>query len=321
MSTQSDGLAGRDPSAAPDAAQLCELRPGVYAWVQPDGSWWVNNAGAVSGDGETLVIDTCATARRTHRFLTALGDVTGGAPTRWAVNTHQHGDHTYGNSLLPAATVLIGHERMREGLRTDPIIDGCPAFWSPIPDWGRVRRRLPDVTITAAATVHVGERRVDLLHPGGPAHTTGDLVAWLPDDRILFAGDLLFAGLTPLVFMGSVTGALTALDWLAGMAPEVIVPGHGPVLAGGEIDRVLDEHRRYFQFVLSEADRGLARGATPLEIARDARLGEFADWADAERLVLNLHRVHADRAGHELDLVAALCDAVTWLGHPMPTSV
>ncbi|MCK9893400.1 MBL fold metallo-hydrolase [Frankia sp. AgB32] len=252
MSTQSDGLAGRDLSVAPDAAQLCELRPGVHAWVQPDGSWWVNNAGAVSGDGETLVIDTCATVQRTHRFLTALGDATRGTPIRWAVNTHQHGDHTYGNSLLPAATVLIGHEQ---------------------------------------------------------------------DDRILFAGDLLFAGLTPLVFMGSVTGALTTLDWLAGMTPEVIVPGHGPVLAGGEIDRVLDEHRRYFQFVLSEADRGLARGATPLEIARDARLGEFADWADAERLVLNLHRVHADRAGHELDLVAALCDAVTWLGHPMPTSV
>ena len=67
-----------------------------------------------------------------------------------AVNTHQHGDHTYGNSLLPAATVLIGHERMREGLRTDPVIDGCPAFWAPVPDWGPVQRRLPDVAITAS---------------------------------------------------------------------------------------------------------------------------------------------------------------------------
>jgi cyclase len=321
MSTHPDGSTHRDPRAEPDAARLHELRPGVHAWVQPDGSWWVNNAGAVGDDAGVLVIDTCATARRTHRFLTALEGATGGAQIRWAVNTHQHGDHTYGNSLLPAATVLIGHEEMREGLRVDPIIDGCPAFWSPVPDWGPVERRLPDVTITGSTTVHVGERRVELRHPGGPAHTTGDLVAWLPDDRVLFAGDLVFAGLTPLVFMGSVTGALAALDWLAALGPELLVPGHGPVLAGGEIERVLDEHRRYYRFVLAQADSGLARGATPLQVARDAPLGEFADWADAERLVLNLHRVYADRAGHDLDLVTALFDAVTWLGHPMPTSV
>ncbi|ADP78505.1 MBL fold metallo-hydrolase [Pseudofrankia inefficax] len=321
MPTPPNQLADRNPAAAPDAARLEEVRPGVHAWVQPDGSWWVNNAGAVGGAEGLLVIDTCATADRTQRFLTALADATGGAPIRLAVNTHQHGDHTYGNSLLPAATVLIGHEEMREGLRTDFIIDGCPAFWAPVPDWGPIERRLPDVAITASTTVYVGERRVDLLHPGGPAHTTGDLVAWLPDDRVLFAGDLVFAGLTPLVFMGSVTGALAAVDWLADLEPEVIVPGHGPVLVGGEIDRVLNEHRRYYEFVLALAEGGLARGATPLEVAGAVDLGEFAGWADAERLVLNLHRDYADRAGQEIDLVAALCDAVTWLGHPMPTSV
>jgi cyclase len=307
--------------AASDAATLDEVRPGVHAWVQPDGAWWVNNAGAVVGEDDVLVIDTCATAERTRRFLDAVAGVAAGAPVRLAVNTHQHGDHTYGNSLLPAATVLIGHEEMREGLRTDVVIDGCPPFWSPVPDWGPVRRRLPDVAISAATTVHVGGRRVDLLHPGRPAHTTGDLVAWLPGERVLFAGDLVFAGLTPLVFMGSLPGAMAAVDWLAALRPEVIVPGHGPVLTGGHIDRVLDEHRRYYRLVLELAEGGLARGRTPLEVARDADLGEFTDWADAERLVLNLHRVYADRTGREFDLMASLTDAVAWLGGPMPTSV
>jgi cyclase len=315
------GLRGRDPAAAPDAARLHEVRPGVYAWVQPDGSWWINNAGAVIGPDWVLVIDTCATAQRTRRFLDALDGAAGGAPVRLAVNTHQHGDHTYGNSLLPAATVLIGHEQMREGLRVDPIIDGCPPLWAPVPDWGPVQRRLPDITISAPTTVHVGDLRVQLLHPGGPAHTTGDLVAWLPDQRVLFAGDLVFAGLTPLVFMGSVTGALAAIDWLAALEPDVVVPGHGPVLAGAEIECALDEHRRYYRFVLALAEDGLARGRTPLEVAREADLGEFAGWADAERLVLNLHRVYADHAGAPLDVVAAFGDAVTWLGGPMATSV
>jgi cyclase len=288
--------------------------------VLAGGGCFGGGSGAGSG-GDVLVVDTCATADRTTRLLDAVRETSGDGPIRLAVNTHQHGDHTYGNCLLPASTVLIGHEKMREGLRVDPIIDGCPPFWSPVPDWGPVTRRLPDVTTAGDLTVHLGDRRVELRHPGGPAHTTGDLIVWLPAERVVFTGDLVFAGLTPLVFMGSVTGALAAIDWLAALRPEVVVPGHGPVLHGPDIDRVFDEHRRYYRFVLSRAETGRAAGLTPLAAAQQADLGEFAGWADAERLVLNLHRVFADRAGTDLDLVAALTDATRWLGGPMPTAV
>jgi cyclase len=309
------------PVVVDESPGLEEVRPGVYAWVQPDGSWWLNNAGAVAGEDGLVVIDTCATASRTRRFLQSLDSAAGGKPIRVAVNTHQHGDHTYGNCLLPSGTVLIGHELMREGLRQDLVIDGCPPFWEPVPDWGPVVRRLPDITVRSSLTLHVGGRRVELLHPGGPAHTHGDLVAWLPVERVLFAGDLLFAGLTPLVFMGSLTGALDSLDWLAGFGPRVVVPGHGRVLDGSEIEGVLEEHRRYYRFVLALAGEGIAAGRTPLAVAHDVDLGEFSDWPDAERLVLNLHRAYADAAGSELDVPAAFADAVAWRGGPMHTSV
>ncbi|WP_433209687.1 MBL fold metallo-hydrolase [Dactylosporangium sp. CS-047395] len=296
---------------------LESVAPGVYAWVQPDGTWWVNNAGAVAGPDDVFVVDTCATEARTRRFLAAVEQAAPGRPVRMAVNTHQHGDHTYGNSLLPRTTVLFGHEQMREGLRTDPIIDGCPPFWSPVPDWGAVTRRVPDVSVRDRLTIEAAGTRIDLLHPGGPAHTTGDLVAWLPAERVLFAGDLVFNGLTPLVLMGSVTGALRALDWMAALDPAHLVPGHGPVLHGPEITAAFVNLRRYYEFVLSAARPDL----TPLAAARAADLGEFAAWADAERLVLNLHREYADRAGTPLDLIAALQDTVTWRGGPMPTTV
>ncbi|WP_432978144.1 MBL fold metallo-hydrolase [Dactylosporangium sp. CA-233914] len=292
--------------------------PGVYAWVQPDGTWWVNNAGAVVGGDDVFVVDTCATEARTRRFLAAVDEAAGGRPVRMAVNTHQHGDHTYGNSLLPRASVLIGHELMREALRTDPIIDGCPPFWEPVPDWGDVTRRVPDVAVRDSLTVHAGPTRIELLHPGGPAHTTGDLVAWLPEQRVLFTGDLVFSGLTPLVFMGSVEGAMRALDWMAALEPEHLVPGHGPLLHGGPaIGEAFGKLRRYCQLVLDHVKPGLS----PLAAAHDCDLGEFAAWADAERIVLNLHRAYASRFGTEMDLVAALRDAVTWRGGPMPTSV
>ncbi|GII89056.1 MBL fold metallo-hydrolase [Sphaerisporangium siamense] len=313
-----------DPCARPepDSPGLREIVPGVLAWTQPDGSWWLNNAGVVTGGGEALLVDTCATEPRTRRFLAAVREATADAPIRLAVNTHQHGDHTYGNSLLPASTVIIGHAAMREALRTDPIIDGCPPIWSPVPDWGAVTRRVPDIAMREELTVHVGDRRVELRHPGFSAHTPGDVVAWLPEERVLFTGDLIFHGLTPLVLMGSVPGALRSLDWMAAFEPEHVVPGHGPVLDAAALPEVLAAHERYYRLVLETAERGRAEGRTPLEAARACDLGEFASWADAERLVLNLHRAYADLAGGgEPDVLVAFGDAVAFHGGPLPTFV
>ena len=85
---------GHCGGASSAAAGLHELVEGVHAWIQPDGTWWINNAGAVIGSDQTMVIDTCATEERTRRFLAAVGEVAGGRPIRLAVNTHDHGDHT-----------------------------------------------------------------------------------------------------------------------------------------------------------------------------------------------------------------------------------
>ncbi|TDP91796.1 MBL fold metallo-hydrolase [Labedaea rhizosphaerae] len=304
--------------------QLVELAERVWAWVQPDGTWWVNNTGVIGGgepaDG-TVLVDTCATEQRTRNLLDAVAAATGGTPVRCAVNTHAHGDHTYGNSLLAPETAIIGHERTRDALASDPIIDGCPPFWAPLPDWGGVTRRLPSVTVASELTVYTGDRRVEVRHPGHPAHTPGDLIAWLPDERVLFAGDLVFHGLTPLVLMGSIEGAMRALDWLAAFEPAVLVPGHGPVLPAAELPEVFAKIERYLRLVGDAARAGKAAGIGPLEAARATDLGEFAEWPDGERLVANLHRAYADLDGGEPDLVAALTDAMTYNEGPMHTAV
>ncbi|WP_188192188.1 MBL fold metallo-hydrolase [Nonomuraea sp. SYSU D8015] len=303
------------------AAGLREVVPGVFAWVQPDGTWWLNNAGAVAGEDGVMIVDTCASERRTRRFLAAVAEATGDVPVRMAVNTHQHGDHAYGNSLLPDETVIFGHAAMREALLADPLIDGCPPIWTPVPDWGSVTRRVPSVVFRSELTVHAGGRRIELRHPGYAAHTPGDVVAWLPEERVLFAGDLLFNGLTPMVLMGSLDGALRSLDWLAAFEAEHVVPGHGPLAGAAELPEILAVHERYYRFVLEVAGKGREQGLAPLAAAREADLGEFAEWADAERLVLNLHRAYAEAAGGEADLLAAFGDAMTWNGGPLPTSV
>jgi cyclase len=303
------------------AGRLHEVAQGVFAWMQPDGSWWINNAGAVAGPDGTFIVDTCATEARTRRFLDAVTAATHLAPVRLAVNTHEHGDHTYGNCLLPASATLIGHTNMRAGLLADPVIDRCPPLWEPVPDWGTVNRRVPDLAMGDRLDVHLGDRPVELHHPGFAAHTTGDVVAWLPDERILFAGDLIFHGLTPLVMAGSVEGALHALAWLADFAPEVLVPGHGPLVHSDDLAGVLADHERYYRFLLRTAEDGIAAGRSPLEAAQAADLGEFDGWADAERIVLNLHRAYADAGHGTFDVVAAFTDAMAWNGGPLTTHV
>lgn len=99
------------------------------------------------------------------------------------------------------------------------------------------------------------------------------------------------------------------------------MPGHGPLIGPGALAAVLDEHERYYRLVADTAAAGLAEGLTPLAAARAADLGVFAAWADAERIVLNLHRAYADAQGAELDLFGAFADAITLNGGPLTTHV
>ena len=290
------------------APTLEEVGDTTWAYVQLDGSWGLNNAGVLAGSEGVVLIDTCFTERRTRDLLAAV-DGLGRGPVRTLVNTHHHGDHTHGNWLVPGATV-VGHERCREEVLASGTISEV-VF--PGVEWGEIQVRAPFVTFTDELTVWVDDLRVDLLFVG-PAHTTNDVVAWVPERRTLFAGDLVFNGGTPFVVMGSVAGALTALERLEGLGPQTVVPGHGPVCGGD----VLASQRAYLRMVSALADEAHAAGVAPLDAARDADLGEFAEWHDPERLVGNLHRALAEKQGLEpggaLDVAAAFGDMVAYNG-------
>jgi cyclase len=299
--------------------ELSEVAEGVHAWIQPDGTWWINNAGVVLGGERALLVDTCTTERRTRGLLDAVDAVRGDVPVTHAVNTHHHGDHTYGNSLLPASTSIIGHTQMRAGLLLDTTLGSFPPFWSPRPEFGDLSLRAPDVTFDERLTVHLGDREVELAHPGYTAHTDGDVGVWVPDVRVLFVGDLLFPGHTPMIMAGEPSGAIRSLDWMASFEADQIVPGHGPVVQGAEIAAVLAEHERYYRFVMAEGRRGVDAGLTPLEVARTTDLGEFAGLLDPERFVLNVHSAYGELTGTPVSRPAALADCVAWLGAPIHT--
>ena len=284
-----------------------EVADQVFAYVQPDGSWWVNNAGFVVGADGLVGVDACSTVARTQALREAVV-ATAGRPPRTRVNTHHHGDHTHGNALFPEATVVAHHRTRHEVLATGFL--GNIGIWEDV-DWGDVQVRAPSLTYADGITLWVDDRSIDVRHVGRPAHTTNDSYVWLPEQGVLFAGDLLFSGGTPFVLMGSVRGAVEALqEVVAPLAPRIVVPGHGPVRGPDVVDEVL----AYLAFVEDTARAGIAAGVTPLECARSTDLGGFAELSDPERLAGNLHRAYADQTGGEVDLLAALSDMVALNG-------
>src|SRR5207248_4999099 len=97
--------------AVPGPPELRQVSAGVYAYIQPDGTWWINNTGFLTGPQGVISIDTCSTERRTRAYRDAIAAVTA-MPVRAVVNTHHHGDHTFGNCLFPGAAT-IAQERAR----------------------------------------------------------------------------------------------------------------------------------------------------------------------------------------------------------------
>ncbi|MGV9305431.1 MBL fold metallo-hydrolase [Nonomuraea sp. NPDC003727] len=284
-----------------------EVSEGVYAYIQPDGSWWINNTGFLAGRRGVISIDACSTERRTRAYREAIAQVSD-RPITTLVNTHHHGDHTFGNHLFPEATI-VAHERTRERI----LADGVPTYlgaWSPDVEWGTLDPVPPFLTYTDGVTLYSDELRCEVRHVGFAAHTTNDSYVWIPSRKVLFAGDLVFNGGTPFVLMGSVDGALAALDQLEALGAETIVPGHGDVCGPSAIDTV----RGYLRFVRQTAEAGMAAGLSPLELARQTDLGEYGTLVDGERIVGNLHRAYADATGGDVDLAAAVLDMIAFNG-------
>jgi cyclase len=294
-----------------------EVAPGVHAYVQPDGGWMVNNCGVVvDGAGTAVLVDTTSTERRNRAVLAEAARVSRGAP-KAVVNTHHHPDHTYGNGFLPAETLVIGHDKCRDevlaaGLEATRVITA--------PDYGNLTLRPPELTFADRMSLHLSDFPVELRHVGR-AHTSNDVLVWLPQQHVLFAGDLAFAGGQPFLLEGSVAGFRHAIAQMRELAPEVLVPGHGPVCRGEEVSRLLDAMDSYVAFVAEVAADSHAAGLSPLEAAQKHRDNPYRGWAETERFVGNLHRAYSELSGNPIDtrltVPSVWPDMVTFHGGPI----
>ena len=135
-------------------------------------------------------------------------------------------------------------------------------------------------------------REVQLIEVG-PAHTAGDALAFVPDARTIFTGDILFIGGTPIVWAGPLANWVAACDLILGLDVETVVPGHGPVTDKGGVTEVRD----YLAFVDAEAGVRHAAGVDAWDAAREiaAEIGanpEFSGWSEYGRIAVNVDTVY-----------------------------
>jgi cyclase len=278
-----------------------ELAPGVFSYVQATGGFCIANAGVIAAQGGATAIDALFTPTMTRTLLEEAKRLTS-APIARLINTHHHVDHTLGNALFPAQTEILAHARAkaemeRVGLGVLAIIKRmAPHFEAELEG---ARERLPDATFDGDAfELEIGGRRVRLLH-FGTGHTRGDVLVHLPDERVLFAGDVAFFYVTPLAFEGHIGNWIAIGERVLAMEDvDVIVPGHGP--AGGKED--LRAMVGYLRLVREGAARAFEAGASEQEAMKAIELGEYATWGEPERLSFNVARVYAELRG-ELDSV------------------
>lgn len=299
---------------------LYDLNTDIFAWMVPNGSWGEANAGVICGDGESLLVDTLWDVPKTKTMLDAMQPFLQGRPLKTVVNTHSDGDHFWGNELvsdLEIITSIASFEEMKtQKPRSMLLLQKIGKFLSSLPfignprvghwfqamanpyDFESVNPTLPTCTFDDFLKLDVGGREVQLIEVG-PAHTSGDLIVYVPDSKVVFTGDILFIGSTPVMWAGPVENWLKAIDTILELDVETIIPGHGPITDKDGARQV----REYWEFLETEIkdkyDKGLPapKAATEVALSEGFQTSPFADWNSPERIMVSTHTLYRQFSG------------------------
>ena len=247
--------------------------------LQPDGSWGWSNAGLVADGDQTLLVDTLFDLPLTADMLNRMRDAVPAAGNiRKLINTHANGDHTFGNQLVQGAEIIACRACAEKYAEAPPeafaaraaawqLAGEGGAFFHEIMgsrfDWRGLVNTPPTTLFDQTMEVTVGNKRLVLTHLGS-AHTRGDVLVHVPDDRILYAGDLLFVGGHPVIWSGPVGNWIKACDYILGLDVDIIVPGHGPIAEKPAVR----ELKAYFEYIATEA-AGISTTMCPTKSRRE----------------------------------------------------
>ncbi len=193
---------------------LHDLGHGSYAWLQPNGSWGWSNAGLITDGQESFLIDTLFDLNLTRTMLVSMKAITS-ARIGAMVNTHSNGDHCNGNILVAGAEIIASKNTAASMAYENPAM--MVHFLKEAPKMGElgqwflknfgqfnfegIERKMPTLLFEDKMERKIGSKTIELIEVG-PAHTTGDTIVHLPEESIVFTGDILFVEGHPLMWAG-----------------------------------------------------------------------------------------------------------------------
>jgi cyclase len=290
------GLAAEAPAIPSWSTEFRQIAPGVYAYVQAGGPTipysGISNAGVLAGPDGLIAVDSLPAPLQTKAMLAATARTLPGQAFKRLIYTHHHGDHIDGAQFFPPVEI-VGTEFSRRTI----------AAMAPLPNWekregwaegGEPHKRLPPTTtLEGVATYYMGDMAVKVMPVN--AHTDGDLLVYLPDRKVLFAGDVAFFYIAPYAHWASLSKWIDLCDRILDMDVVTIVPGHGPL--GGK--REMADMREYLVLFRKEARARFDAGMSPGKAAASiTTMGRFDSWRGArDRLAMNTVRAFHEFSG------------------------
>lgn len=312
------------PAAPPPVlpADLNKLADGVFAQiVSPDGDA-VSNSGIIILDSGVLVFDTHFTPEAGDALLEKVKTLTS-RPVRYIVNSHFHSDHTHGNQAFATARQVLSStdarrdmlqkdtatlnqmqtlaqnqvEQLNKDMRLAQDARAQEALRSQLNQRMAFLRRmsalkilLPGMTVDDAVSLADGSRQVDLIYLG-PGHTDGDLILYLPQDKIAFLGDLFFKDAIPSVDDAHMLDWMKRLKEVLELDAKTFVPGHGQV--GGRED--VESFLAYFEDLKALVEPAVARGDALEQVVQDVHLPpKYAAYNFQNFLPANLQKMYSE---------------------------
>jgi cyclase len=279
-----------------------QLGPTTYACEQRRrGLGWSNSGLVASGGG--LVVDTLYDLALTRDLAALYAEVHPDTP-QTIVNTHHNGDHCWGNAVFPNAEI-IAHSgcATRFADFTPAAAEAIRTMTDPPVHLSHLQQEFhdfhfADIKLCPPTRVIDGDISLDLegveviVRYVGPAHTEGDIIVHVPDEGVVYTGDILFAQCTPIGWEGSTQRWIDALKLIETLEPSAVVPGHGPIT---DVDGVR-ALRQYFEDVRQHAKACWRDGVSVLDCCSTIDLGPYSAWDEPWRLAANVHRVYRECA-------------------------